>query len=620
MADTRTVERFYTERAAELTRAADALKGRLRTVEIARLLTFAAIAAMLVWILTRGVEGAAGLWLGMAAIVAVFVVLIRIHGRLARSEARMRDRALLSRAGLHRLRREWDALPERSWEPPAGHAYAGDLDIFGHGSLARLLPPVTAVPGATTVQAWLLEPAPVDVSRERQAAVRELATLIELREDLAIEAGRAWGGPRRIGEFAEWAETETSLLSSRPWLVWASRIVPMFTLGLGAAHGTGAIDRPLWMIPLVAAIALSAAFSRRLATALRRALPESELLVRYAELLRLVAATKLQAPLLRTLHGELAGGAGAAHAQIERLVGIMQAAEIWRSPMLHAPLQAILLWDFHLVLRLEQWQRASGIHVRQWLSALGSIEALSALATLAHDNPEWSWPELVDGPAVVEATALGHPLLAHDVRVTNDVTVGPPGTFLLVTGSNMAGKSTLIRSIGLNVVLAQCGAPVCATRLRCPPLTVHTSIRVQDSLEQGVSFFMAELLRLKQVVDAAHAAPVTGRTLLYLLDEILQGTNSAERTVAAQRIVGHLVASGAIGAVTTHDLALADSATLAQARVDVHFSEQITRREDGSSVMTFDYRLRPGVATSTNALKLLEMVGLPGGQSTGTAR
>ena len=618
MPDTTTVEQFYRDRAAELTRAADALKSRLRTVEIARLLTFAAIAGMLVWILARGVDGAERLWLGMAAIIVVFIVLIRVHSRVAQREARMRDRAMLSRAGVHRLRRHWDALPERNWESPPGHAYAADLDLFGHGSLARLLPPVTSIPGAKTLQAWLLEPALPAVARERQAAVQEMTPLVELREDLAIEAGRSWGASRRIDQFMEWAETETSLLSSRPWLVWAARIIPLFTLGLGAAHGIGAIDRPLWLIPLFTGIALSAAFSARLIRALRRALPESEMLTRYAELLRIVAEAELKAPLLRALHGEVAGQEGPAHAQIARLVAIMQASEIWRSPMLYLPLQLILLWDFHLVHMLERWQRVSGLHVRRWLGALGSIEALSALATLAHDNPEWTYPELVsDGPAIIEARAVGHPLLAHDVRVPNDVGVGPPGTFLLVTGSNMAGKSTLIRSIGLNVVLAQCGAPVCASHFRCPPLAVHTSIRVQDSLEQGVSFFMAELLRLKQVVDAAHAAPGSGRTLLYLLDEILQGTNSAERTVAAQRIVGHLVASGAIGAVTTHDLALADSAALSRARTDVHFTEQIARGDDGISAMTFDYRLRPGVATSTNALKLLEMVGLPGEEPPG---
>ena len=613
MPDIATIERFYQERAADLTRQADGLAGRLRTVEIARLATFAAMAAMLVWILARGSQQAGALWLGMAAIAALFAVLVAHHSRLSLRERRMRDRALLAHAGLHRLRREWRALPERDWQAPPGHPYAIDLDIFGPASLARLLPPVTSIPGSGTLRSWLLAPAPVAEVRRRQTAVAELAPLVELREDLSIEAGGVWGAPRRIEQFVRWAENPGSLLTSRPWLVWASRIIPAITLMLGAAHGAGVIARPLWMLPLLIGIALVAAFSRRLFAALRRALPESEILARYAELLRVTADAKLESPMLRDLQQDISSDEATAHIQVARLVRIMRMAEIWRSPMLHFPLQLGLLWDFHLVHLLERWQRSAGRDVGRWLAALGAAESLSALATLAHDNPDWTFPELTEsGPAILDARALGHPLLAPDVRVANDVSVGPPGTFLLVTGSNMAGKSTLIRSIGLNVVLAQCGAPVCAEHLRCPPLAVHTSIRVQDSLEQGVSFFMAELLRLKQVVDAAHAAPESGRTLLYLLDEILQGTNSSERTIAARRIVGHLVASGAIGAVTTHDLALAGSEALVRARTDVHFTEQLTRNADGESKMTFDYRLRPGVATSTNALKLLEIVGLPG--------
>lgn len=621
MTDSRAVYRSHEQRAADLTGQADAFRRRLRTVEIARLLAFAAIVGMLVWILVRGAEHAAGLWIGMAVLAVLFALLIGHHSRIARRETRLRDRAVLARASMHRITRAWKELPERDWQAPAGHPYAADLDLFGPASLARLLPPMTSVPGAATMQSWLLVPAPVDEVRRRQAAVAELVPLVDLREDLAIEAGRVWGARRRIEQFVQWAGSEGTLLTSRPWLIWAARIIPAFTIGLGVAHGIGIVARPFWMLPLFAGIALSAAFSRRLITALRRALPESEVLERYGELLRIISAAQFETPMLRDLHRTVTGEGGAAHTRITRLGGIMRAAEIWRSPMLYLPLQLGLLWDFHLMHLLERWQRSSGRNVALWLETLGTTEALSALATLAHDNPEWTWPGLTDsGPATLEARAIAHPLLAHDVRVANDVRVGPPGTFLLVSGSNMAGKSTLIRSIGLNVVLAQCGAPVCAAELRCPPLDIQTSIRVQDSLEQGVSFFMAELLRLKQVVDAAHAAPASGRTLLYLLDEILQGTNSAERTIAAQRIVGHLVASGAIGAVTTHDLALAGSEALTRARTDVHFTEQFTSGENGASTMTFDYRLRPGVATSTNALKLLEIVGLPGPEVGGGGR
>ena len=205
---------------------------------------------------------------------------------------------------------------------------------------------------------------------------------------------------------------------------------------------------------------------------------------------------------------------------------------------------------------------------------------------------------------------LGHPLLADDVRVANDVEVGPPGTFLLVTGSNMSGKSTLLRAIGLNVILAQAGGPVCARSMNLPPLTVQTSMRIRDSLAAGVSFFLAELKRLKEIVDQADALrQSTDRRLLYLLDEILLGTNSRDRQIAVVRVLSHVLHSGALGAISTHDLGLADCPELHDACRAVHFTETL-HGPGAERPMTFDFKLRPGIATSTNALKLVEMVGL----------
>jgi DNA mismatch repair ATPase MutS len=215
-------------------------------------------------------------------------------------------------------------------------------------------------------------------------------------------------------------------------------------------------------------------------------------------------------------------------------------------------------------------------------------------------------PVVDPGLKAVTATGISHPLMSPDRRVANDVSVGPAGTVLLITGSNMSGKSTLLRSIGLNLVLAQAGAPVCAAEFRTPPLRVYTSIHVEDSLELGLSYFMAALARLKQIVDAAERGPAEGRPLLYLLDEVLQGTNSIERSVAVRAVVQHLLEAGAIGVMTTHDLALAAEEPLAASATLAHFTEQV--HADGS--MTFDYRLRPGLATSTNALRLMQLIGI----------
>jgi energy-coupling factor transporter ATP-binding protein EcfA2 len=215
--------------------------------------------------------------------------------------------------------------------------------------------------------------------------------------------------------------------------------------------------------------------------------------------------------------------------------------------MLHVVLQAVLLWDVHVAAAVERWRRDAGRHVRGWFAALGETEALAALATLAHDNPAWVLPTVTDDAAVLEAAALGHPLLAEAARVANDVRVGPPGTVLLVTGSNMSGKSTLLRAIGLNAVLAQAGGPVCATRLSTPRLAVMTSVVVHDALAEETSLFLAELRRVKRIVDAARAATATpgAPTVLYLLDEVLHGTNSAERRVATRAVLSHLLAARA---------------------------------------------------------------------------
>jgi DNA mismatch repair ATPase MutS len=272
--------------------------------------------------------------------------------------------------------------------------------------------------------------------------------------------------------------------------------------------------------------------------------------------------------------------------------------------ILHFPIQAFTLWDFHVFFALEHWRRATGAHVRDWLEALAEIDCLSLLATAKADNPSWAMPDL-DTQPIVRGETLGHPLIPDDRRVANDITVGPPGTLLLVTGSNMSGKSTLLRAVGLNIVLAQAGSCVCASRLRLRSCDLQTSIRVQDSLELGLSYFMAALARLKGVVDAAEHERAN-RVLLYLLDEILQGTNSAERSIAVRAVTRHLLDAGAIGVMTTHDLNLASEEPLKSSAVLVHFTETV----DDRGTMAFDYRLREGLATSRNALRLMQMIGI----------
>ncbi|MGA2062365.1 MAG: DNA mismatch repair protein, partial [Thermoguttaceae bacterium] len=335
---------------------------------------------------------------------------------------------------------------------------------------------------------------------------------------------------------------------------------------------------------------------------------------RYLNIFELMYTMPDSSAELQAVKAEAKSHGGGVLLRMRKLNRIAVLAMIRHNPFfkfyVHLPLQFVFLYDFHVLNLLEAWQTKYGRYARVWFQALGKFEALSSLAAVAHDHPQWAMPEVAHSAERFQARKLGHPLLPCQARVDNDVEVGPAGSCLLVTGSNMSGKSTLLRAIGVNAILAQAGAPVCAERLSMPPLVPATSMRIHDSLEDGVSYYMAQLMRLKEIVDLARDPEKrNNRTLLYLLDEILLGTNSKERHIAVVRVLHYLVQREAIGAVSTHDLDLAASQPLSDVCRCVHFQETLHDHQ-AEHPMTFDYILHPGVATTTNALKLLKIVGL----------
>jgi hypothetical protein len=543
-------------------------------------------------------------------LLLAFVASYAVHSAIDRREGRFARLVALNTEGLHRLDRNWATLPLRQ---PAGEItdpLALDLDLIGHASLTHLLNTAHTPIGQATLQRWLLIPATAQTATQRQRAVAELADLVDLRDELAVQGSTTGDLQRPYEGFLRWAEAEPSL-SNRPALLWLSRLLPLLTIAAIVAQVAGWIAWPLWAIGVFLNGVLTFTVGRRVDELVDQVASRQRIFRAYADLFGLITRHEFSAPALQRLKRDLAAGTLRADEEMRRLSRIMVLADI-RLWFFFLVIQLLTLWNFHVLWLFERWQRDAGRHARRWLDVLGEFEALAALATLRHDHPNWSFPTFVaDRDPVLSAAQLGHPLLPPHRAVRNDVSVGPPGTFLLVTGSNMSGKSTLLRALGVNVVLAQAGGPVCAADLRLPPITLATSMRVQDSLEQGVSYFMAELQRLKLVVDAAQRTQTAGdRTLLFLLDEILHGTNTAERQIAARQIIRHLLSLNAIGAVSTHDLTLADSADIHHAAQMVHFTEAWTRGAHGPA-MSFDYRLRPGLATSTNALKLMELVGLP---------
>jgi hypothetical protein len=613
-ADVSAVSHVYLDRRARFSAERDELTRRWNRVANLRLIAFVAFAACGVWAIW------ARRWLPAApaaGALIVFVGLVVAHRRLGRRRMRAAILHDLNDEAEKRVLRSWDELPARhTFRAAPDHPFAADLDLFGRASVFHLLETVETPMGEAALRGWLLDPAPPREILERHDAVSELAPLLDWRQELALRGRRAGAERPDPAPFLIWAEGEP-WLAHRRWLVWAARASVALLVLTAALDVAGELEMPVWAAFLVLNLVLSQVLGRGASAPIATAASQHNALVSYAGLLAHLASRRAEAPLLRRLKEELASDHRPAHDQVRRLHRLTA----WAVPpgsIAYLPLQALVCWDIQVLDALERWRMGSGRRVRGWLETIGIVEALAALAGLAHDEPGWVFPEVDEGETRFTATALGHPLLADDVRVANDVEVGPPGTFLLVTGSNMSGKSTLLRAIGVSIVMAGAGGPVCAASLRLPPVSLWTSVRVQDSLERGVSFFMAELLRLKQIVDAARDGGVAKPRLFYLLDEILQGTNTAERQIAARRIIRGLVDRGAIGAVSTHDLTLAEGPELSSVARLVHFRDTVAESVEGPT-MGFDYTLRPGLATSTNALRLMELVGfdLPGSGSEG---
>jgi DNA mismatch repair ATPase MutS len=304
---------------------------------------------------------------------------------------------------------------------------------------------------------------------------------------------------------------------------------------------------------------------------------------------------------LARLRGTLAVEGEPASAQVARLGRLLQLLDS-KDNQLFAPFAALLMWTPLLAMRIDRWRARTGPAISGWIAAVGEFEALGALASYAFENPDDPFPEIEEGETCFDGRGVGHPLIAAESCVRNDVRLGGELRVLLVSGSNMSGKSTLLRTVGANTVLALAGAPVRAERLRVSVLAVGATLRVQDSLQAGRSRFYAEITRVRQLVGLADGP----RPLLFLLDEVFHGTNSHDRVIGAGAVVRGLIDRGAIGLVTTHDLALAEVADrLAPRAANVHFEDQLV---DGH--MRFDYRMRPGVVRHSNALALMRAVGL----------
>jgi hypothetical protein len=585
----------YTRRLADRQRRAAELGAAERRIGNWRLVVFA-LGLVIAW-MAFGMDVLAPAWVALP--VAAFVALVFAHTRIIPARRRA-DRAVqYYELGLARIQDRWagrGAAGERFADP--AHPYSSDLDLFGRGSLFELMCTARTRAGEDTLATWLCTPAtPVEVGA-RQAAVVALRPRIDLREELNL-LGADVGAGLHPEELTAWGEAPPTL--HWPALRRLAALLVAFTAAAFLAYLGGWVGPAPVAVGLLAQALLAVPLRKRVGAVIRAVeLPGRDLGL-LVDLLARIERESFSAPRLAAVRAALdTRGVPPSRriAQLERLINLLDA----RRNQFFAPLAPLLLWGTQLALAVEAWRAVSGPAVTRWLQVVGEFEALCALGTYAYEHPDDPFPEVGAGAPLFEAEAVGHPLLPVTRCVRNDVHLGADLAVLVISGSNMSGKSTLLRTVGINAVLAQAGAPVRARRLRLSPLAVGTSMRIADSLQAGTSRFYAEIQRLRQLVDLAGGP----RPLLFLLDEILHGTNSHDRRFGAEAIVRGLVKRGAIGLVTTHDLSLATIAdALAPRATNVHFEDHL---EDGR--MTFDYRLRPGVVRKSNALELMRAVGL----------
>ncbi|HKO35902.1 MAG TPA: hypothetical protein VJV21_05445 [Pyrinomonadaceae bacterium] len=576
---------------ARLAEAASLMK-RFRQVGIARLGMVAAL-LLLTWFVISGLS----FWWLLLPVLG-YLALAPTQQRLAEQRRRCERAAALYQRGLERLEDRWagtGATGERFLTD--SHPYARDLDLFGSGSLFELLSCARTQVGEETLAEWLLMPSPPDVVRARQEAVVELRPRLNLREDLAL-LGEGVHTGSEAQALTHWAAAPPWVISSAiRWGATALALLAVVTVILWIAGFS-------WL-PFLAALTAGQVFAfslrRRVNEVIEGIAGPGRELGLLTEVLRRLERESFLSPRLVHLRAALNVDGQPPSEQIARLKLLIDLLDSRRN-MFFALISAILLWPLQCAIAIEKWRQKSGPAVAHWLAAVGELEALSSLASYSYEHPNDPFPELIDGEARFEGEGLGHPLLPEARTVRTDLFLSDSPAVLIVSGSNMSGKSTLLRTVGTNTILAHAGAPVRALRLRLSPLQVGASIRIQDSLQAGASRFYAEITRLRQIVT------LTGGTLpvLFLLDEILHGTNSHDRRIGAEGVVSGLIQRGAIGLVTTHDLALTRIVEeLPSQAKNVHFEDHL---EAGR--MTFDYLLRAGVLQRSNALELMRSVGL----------
>jgi len=576
---------------------------RFKNIETGLITLKLGIVAFGIWTIYRIALGSGGiLWGGLAGAMGGFFVVSLIHERFIRKRTFIFTIQTLNRTELNALEMQFPEYSNGENFSSPDHPYAFDLNIFGPRSLFHYINRTATGPGSSCLAEWLKSPSSdwtAESCRTRQGAVRELSSRLDFRQKIEARGRLIRDGSKR-GEALSDRTRPQRMISSRAGLAGIIHILPVMTLVSGIFFAMGGTWTALAAMLTGQAI-LNRIFRRPIDAVYTLTRRTSGMLKGYSDIMNEIEGASFKSGGLRELSERLRSGGGASR-KIRKLGSLSGLFQLREAEWLHFVLNAVLLWDLHCSLRIERWFQSEGSRISHWFDVIGEFEALSSLAGLHFNHPDWVFPAMKSSGPLLRAAGLGHPLIPAQERVGNDVEIPGPGSILIVTGPNMAGKSTFLKTVGVNMALAQAGAPVCAREFAAAPLQVYTSMNVSDSLDRNLSLFYAELQRLKNILDGIER----GERVLFLIDEILRGTNALDRQTGSAALLRQFSERGASGVVATHDLELTKLETTIPDRI-------VNRHFDGivdEDQLVFDYRLHPGPCRSVNALILMRRIGI----------
>ncbi len=592
----------YQQRQADFEEKAQKLQIRINQISWLRLMAFL-MAALLVYVIAQ--QGAY-LWANLTAVLALvlFFYLVKVHANLKTQRNHMVQLAHINRYEAEALQGQSHSLFEdgEEYRNPT-HPYANDLDIFGKKSIFQFLNRTACRLGKDKLAEWLTQPlSSTELIKKQHGALKDLKERLDYRQSFQAEGALHQEKSEELKALLDWLKSPVTMPRQRIYPVMLI-LFPTITLGIVLIALLGLIQARMIFIPVLIQLSIVSMHLPKLMRHSKEVSERAKFLHKHSKLFARIEAQKFEDIHLQELQKQLISVDKSASKSLGRLANIIGNME-QGSSLMGLIFNGLGMWSLQYLYRLEQWQEAQKEDIGLWFEALAHFDALHSLSNLHYNYPSYTFPEIIPEEQAfsLEGLGLGHPLLLEEDRVNNPVSLAHLGQLILITGANMAGKSTYLRTVGVNLVLGMAGAPVCAQQLRFKPIEIYTSMRTQDSLQANESFFYAELKRLQTMVELLKA----GKSLFIILDEILKGTNSADQHAGSKALIEQLIRRKGVGLIATHDLSLGELA----GKYPKYLRNQCFEIDIIQEELQFDYQLRQGLSQNLNATFLMKKMGI----------